>query len=291
MQPIVAQPAAALADNSTTITAGGRGRRRGYVNYADPGSGDEYMDAGGVLDSDDSDFAASGGLRTTMRQAAQQQQQPSYSFGSRNKYAPGMTIFNSNTGASVGAAATPPQQQQRQSPAPPPPAPVPLKSEPDRSYLGEIPPEHFIRPRAVHQPTTHIYPEAEKVEANAAQPCSLIPIRVEFETDTHRIRDCFAWNYYEQVITPEAWAKIFCTDLDLPSQPWADTVANQIKAQIEEWEVLAGSRIGMDGAQAFDEQEEVGEEVLDCRVILSVSAVHTCCFSPSCLLMKPICAD
>ncbi|KAG5644783.1 hypothetical protein DXG03_007691 [Asterophora parasitica] len=60
MQPIFASSSATGARTST--------RRGGMINYADPGSGDDLPDAG-ALDSDDSDFVASGGTRTSIRQS------------------------------------------------------------------------------------------------------------------------------------------------------------------------------------------------------------------------------
>lgn len=102
---------------------------------------------------------------------------------------------------------------------------------------------------------------------------SLIPIRVEFETDTHRIRDCFVWNVNEELIKPETFAKIFCYDLDLPLT-FAETVAAQIRAQIEEHEGVASMELGQDGAPDFDELGQNGDELPECRVILSVSRIH-----------------
>ena len=94
-----------------------------------------------------------------------------------------------------------------------------------------------------------------------------MPIRVEFETDTHRIRDCFVWNLYEDLISPEAFARTFCSDLDLPVNPWAETVANQIRAQIEDHEGVAGMDFGLDTMDVYGPGED---EVPECRVILSV---------------------
>jgi chromatin structure-remodeling complex subunit SFH1 len=112
------------------------------------------------------------------------------------------------------------------------------------------------------------------LEAQAQTRASLVPIRVEFETDTLRIRDCFVWNLNETLIKPESFAKVFCADLDLPSVPWAETVANQIRAQIEDHEGVASMDIGVDNAidSSLDPHvaAEAGEEVPECRVILSV---------------------
>jgi chromatin structure-remodeling complex subunit SFH1 len=96
------------------------------VSYADPGSGDDIPDAGEV-DSDGSDFVASGGTRTAIRAAR------------------GGTIRVVNSTASYPAGVTP---------APSAAAAV-LRTELDQSYLGLIPPARFIiaKPFA---PTKHV---------------------------------------------------------------------------------------------------------------------------------------
>jgi chromatin structure-remodeling complex subunit SFH1 len=60
---------AAAAATSQSAPAGRSSGRRagGTVNYTEPGSGDEFLDAGEALDSDDSDFIASGGVRQSIR--------------------------------------------------------------------------------------------------------------------------------------------------------------------------------------------------------------------------------
>jgi chromatin structure-remodeling complex subunit SFH1 len=125
MQPIIQAPSATAMRTTT--------RRGGVVNYADPGSGDDLPDAG-ALDSDDSDFVASGGTRTAIRQA-------------RGKFVAGMSVFHSGTGVTS-------------TPHPPPPPPQPTrteKAELDQSYLGMVPPARFIKARPV-APTAHEYP-------------------------------------------------------------------------------------------------------------------------------------
>lgn len=107
------------------------------------------------------------------------------------------------------------------------------------------------------------------MEAQARKPTALVPIRVEFETDTHRIRDCFVWNLHENLIKPEAFARAFCVDLDLPTYPWAETVANQIRAQLEEHEGVAAVDFGIVEPE-LEEQLPEGDEVGECRVILSI---------------------
>jgi chromatin structure-remodeling complex subunit SFH1 len=104
----------------------------------------------------------------------------------------------------------------------------------------------------------------EQVEDHAIRPVALVPIRVEFETDTHRVRDCFVWNLHERLVTPEQFARTFCADLDLPATPWADTVAAQIRAQLEDQDGVGSMELAVDGGGS------VGDEVPECRVILSV---------------------
>ncbi|KAG6874108.1 hypothetical protein C0992_008069, partial [Termitomyces sp. T32_za158] len=199
---LLMQPLLAAATAATRSTA----RRAAAVNYADPGSGDEIPDAG-ALDSDDSDFVASGPTRVSLRHS------------------------HSRT-----------------------PVPLQKTTELDQSYLGAVPPARFIKPRHI-LPTQHVYPSQDVMDKHALNRTALVPIRVEFETDSHRIRDCFLWNLNESLIKPETFARTFCNDLDLPLTPWADTIANQIRAQIEEHEAVASIDLAIDGAE--------------CRVILS----------------------
>ena len=124
MQPIL---------NATSTAARTSSRRGGMVNYAEPGSGDEFPDAG-AIDSDDSDFVASGGTRTALRQ-------------SRSRMGSGMSVFHSGSGLST------PQVQ----PLQPAQARPPEKAELEQSYLGMIPPTRFIKAKGVG-PTVHEYP-------------------------------------------------------------------------------------------------------------------------------------
>ena len=96
-------------------------RRGGVVNYADPGSGDEFPDAG-ALDSDDSDFGGAGGGG----------KQGGRSTRLSSRAPAGSAVFDAGRGAGSGYA-TPVQAQQ--------------SNELDRSYLGEIPPARFITAR------------------------------------------------------------------------------------------------------------------------------------------------
>ncbi|KAF8505240.1 hypothetical protein BU17DRAFT_57983 [Hysterangium stoloniferum] len=141
----------------------------------------------------------------------------------------------------------------------------------EQTYLGSIPPARFISSKPVLS-TRHEYPSVELLLEQARKPSTLIPIRVELETDTHRIRDAFVWNLNEDIITPAAFARIFCTDLDLPLNPYAEQVEGAIRSQIEEWESVASVDLRPQLSQPPREYKEgEGEEVPDCRVILEAS--------------------
>ena len=110
MQPI-------FASASSTAVAARTTRRGGVVNYAEPGSGDEFPDAG-AIDSDDSDFpGGGGGTRSTARNAR---------LSSRAPAGAGVFSATITPGTPVG-----PSNQLS-------------KSELDQSYLGMIPPERYI---------------------------------------------------------------------------------------------------------------------------------------------------
>ena len=113
VQPILSG-SSTVAAAATTASTSTRPRRGGVVSYADPGSGDDIPDAGEV-DSDGSDFVASGGTRTAIRAARGALRVPN-----------GATMYL--------AGGTPA----------PPAAAAASRTELDQSYLGLIPPARFI---------------------------------------------------------------------------------------------------------------------------------------------------
>ncbi len=88
----------------------------------------------------------------------------------------------------------------------------------------------------------------EKLAERAQRSVALVPTRVEFEMDMHRVRDCFVWNLHESLVTPEQFARTFCADLDLLLAPWADTVAAQIRAQLEDQDGVGSMELAVDRA-------------------------------------------
>ncbi|UZJ51965.1 hypothetical protein CBS101457_001285 [Exobasidium rhododendri] len=61
----------------------------------------------------------------------------------------------------------------------------------------------------------------------------LIPIRIELETESHRVKDVFSWNMREHIIKPKDFARVFVRDLDLPPDPYTSLVEQAIIDQIK----------------------------------------------------------
>ena len=120
MQPILSATSTTQGTGDSGLRGGGgtagRSRRSTAINYAEPPSGDEGLDAG-AIDSEDSDFIASGGVRTSIRRAGRPI---------------GGTPHGRGTPQPGGSG------------------------ELDQSYLGLIPPSRFITAKPV-LPTAHEY--------------------------------------------------------------------------------------------------------------------------------------
>ncbi|KAL9937396.1 hypothetical protein V8E36_003805 [Tilletia maclaganii] len=102
-----------------------------------------------------------------------------------------------------------------------------------RKYLGMQVPPHRLALKDANR-SLHQYYSDFDLEQAAAQGECLIPVRIELETDTHRIRDVFVWNIREKLITPEQFAKTLLSDMDLPFEPFAAQIETAINQAIEE---------------------------------------------------------
>ncbi|KAJ3781132.1 hypothetical protein GGU10DRAFT_367713 [Lentinula aff. detonsa] len=130
-------------------------------------------------------------------------------------------------------------------------------AELDQSYLGKVPPAKFIKPRGMLSSAAtmpggpmagldygpNYGSETTQNQKSIQSPPILIPVRVEFDVPESglRIRDVFLWNLHENDrsnanvgITPDIFALQFCRDLDIAVDPYAEMVARQIRAQVED---------------------------------------------------------
>ncbi|CDZ98243.1 SWI-SNF chromatin remodeling complex, Snf5 subunit [Phaffia rhodozyma] len=150
-----------------------------------------------------------------------------------------------------------------------------LEREEPRTYLGMRPPADKISLRTAIK-TKHLYFDDDKLGEAAKAKEVLIPIRVDVDTDTHRIRDCFTWNLKESLLTPEQFARIFCQDIDLPIVPHAESIATQIRAQLDEFSDIAEVDVTYDesihlaGVSQHGQQSSEGEKPMNQPKFVSI---------------------
>ncbi|OLY80523.1 SWI/SNF-related matrix-associated actin-dependent regulator of chromatin subfamily B member 1, partial [Smittium mucronatum] len=79
---------------------------------------------------------------------------------------------------------------------------------------------------------------------NSLVPEILVPIKIDFEVQDFRVQDSFSWNINETLITPEIFAEIMCTDLELPIGPGlanefiSESIHEQISNHLETIDLL-----------------------------------------------------
>ncbi|KAH9929155.1 uncharacterized protein B0H18DRAFT_1117520 [Fomitopsis serialis] len=130
-----------------------------------------------------------------------------------------------------------------------------------------VPPSRFISANPI-APTKHAYLYVLSLWvlydiSHIYCKSSLRPTCIEYKTR------CFVWNLHEDLIKPAAvFARTFCADLDIPTNPWADTAAAQIRAQLEEHAGVA--ELDLEVETDDDDELMEGDEVPECRVVLSI---------------------
>lgn len=93
--------------------------------------------------------------------------------------------------------------------------------------------------------TKHINFSEYDLNLNSASEEIMIPIRIDIEYNSNRVVDFFMWNLNESLITPEQFALITAQDMDLPNH-FQSTIANSVKAQIEEYTNLVTIQLPRD---------------------------------------------
>lgn len=147
---------------------------------------------------------------------------------------------DNGSGTPLRARASSPRRQaaggsSRATPAQGPPSEPP---EIPGQRLGLPPPANKLSVKRASK-TPHIY-FSELDNARAADHLErLIPIRIELETETHRIKDTFLWNASERLVSVHQFVKVFLQDMDLPFEPYGPILEGQMKNQLEDWSQLA----------------------------------------------------
>lgn len=76
-------------------------------------------------------------------------------------------------------------------------------------------------------------PASDMTPSEPNAPDALIPIRVDVTVDNHRVQDTFSWNPFEKQVTPQIFAAMLATDLNLPAAvqaPIVEQMTEQIAA-------------------------------------------------------------
>ncbi|KAI9247094.1 hypothetical protein EDC94DRAFT_367364 [Helicostylum pulchrum] len=64
----------------------------------------------------------------------------------------------------------------------------------------------------------------------------LVPVRLDIDVDSIKLRDRFLWNMNEQFLTPEKFGEMLCEDLDLSTHRFVQPIADSIRAQVLDFE-------------------------------------------------------
>lgn len=130
------------------------------------------------------------------------------------------------------------------------------------------------------------------MEEHAEQPGAFITVQIDLDVDSFKIRDSFVWNVHgtllpslppsrgvalpfdfaEKLITPDAFARIFCTDLDIPDS-YVDQVAMQIVQQVADQSGIAEFALRSE-AEAKEEVEKDLRVIVNVRLPLSLSSLY-----------------
>jgi hypothetical protein len=94
---------------------------------------------------------------------------------------------------------------------------------------------HYAQP---YQPKEPKKPRIEFLEKDlklaSLKNMKLVPIRLDIEQEGVRLRDTFTWNLYDDLISPDLFAKIICEDNHIGAN-LIPVVAKQIKEQLDDY--------------------------------------------------------
>ncbi|KDR74964.1 hypothetical protein GALMADRAFT_249934 [Galerina marginata CBS 339.88] len=95
----------------------------------------------------------------------------------------------------------------------------------------------------------------------------LVPIRIEFDVEHHKMRDTFIWNLNDPVVTPEAFAQSLVEDYAL-APSYHSVISKAIADQLADFRTHS-ARYDGDGAELVDDddEEEGGEGGEDAGMI------------------------
>lgn len=98
--------------------------------------------------------------------------------------------------------------------------------------------------------------------AEANRPEQLIPIRLEFDVEHHKMRDTFVWNLNDPVVTPEHFAQSLVEDYALPSS-YHSFIVKSIQDQLSDYKAHSANYDGEGGELSEPEDASIHRGVLD----------------------------
>lgn len=117
--------------------------------------------------------------------------------------------------------------------------PAPIVS--NTSHLDGVPQPSSINPNRLPSKTKQkrkfptcyddLYPE--KLHENSIIKEVLVPVRLDMELDSIKLKDTLTWNKNETLITPEQFGEILCNDLDINPIIFVPPIAAAIRQQCE----------------------------------------------------------
>lgn len=90
-------------------------------------------------------------------------------------------------------------------------------------------------PRLIRQKNEVVYSSYDLSKISETEE-NLVPIRLDIDIDSIKLRDRFLWNLNEQYLTLDKFAIMLCQDLDLPIHKFLHPIVESIRAQINDFE-------------------------------------------------------
>ncbi|EJD52064.1 SNF5-domain-containing protein, partial [Auricularia subglabra TFB-10046 SS5] len=82
---------------------------------------------------------------------------------------------------------------------------------------------------------SRLYVPRTLAPADAKRQELLVPIRLEFDVESHRFRETFVWNMHDPIVTPEIFAQSVCDDFALPPHQHSPTIVKMINDQLADF--------------------------------------------------------
>ncbi|KAI8990720.1 hypothetical protein BD414DRAFT_413161 [Trametes punicea] len=98
-------------------------------------------------------------------------------------------------------------------------------------------------------------------DEDAKRPEQLVPIRLEFDVEHHKMRDTFVWNLSDPIITPEIFAQSIVDDYGLAPSYHA-VITKSIQEQLSDYKAHSAT-FGDDGVMIEEEEEVIRGKITE----------------------------